>query len=137
MGQNSTRNVSKSTPAKKISKGSAKTAYELIPEFGNGNLGKQFLAEVRKYDVPTSHQKKITLFLHIMEKIGVKNITVNHVFTCYRLLKEPTPLNINQAIIDAKNKNMWLINDSWQDLKTHHKGQEMIEHNLIPKVDKK
>jgi hypothetical protein len=122
---------SKPSLPKKQSNTSAKTQLQVVPVFSSGELGKKFLSEIKKYDIPKSHQKKITLFIYIMQQIGVKNISVNHVFTCYRLLTEKTPLNLTQAIIDAKNKNMWVINDSWQDLKTHHKGDEMVEHDLI------
>jgi len=128
--QISNKNTKPSAP-KKQSNPSAKSQLQVVSEFSSGEQGKRFLAETKKYEIPKSHQKKVTLFVYIMKQIGVKNISVNHVFTCYRLLTEKTPLNLQQAIIDAKNKNMWVVNDSWLDLKTHHKGDEMVEHDLI------
>lgn len=128
--QTSNKNTKSSAP-KKQSNSSTKGQLQVVSEFSSGEQGKKFLSEIKKYVIPKSHQKKVTLFIYIMQQIGVKNISVNHVFTCYRLLTEKTPLNLQQAIIDAKNKNMWVVNDSWIDLKTHHKGDEMVEHDLV------
>jgi len=120
---------------KKGSSTAIKETYEVVKEFYSGEDGKSFLVEMKGYTNPASHQKKVTLFIYLMQKVGVENITVNHVFTCYRLLTDKTPEKLKQAITDAKNKRAWIINDSWEDLKVHHKGEEMVEHELILRED--
>jgi hypothetical protein len=129
---NSQGNKSKSK-TKQSTNGSAKEHLEIVTGFSNGQEGKSFLSEIKKYELPKSHQKKATLFIYVMQKIGTQNITINHIFTCYRLLTEKTPGNLRQAIIDAKNKSVWIVNENWDDLKTHHKGDEMVEHELVKK----
>lgn len=129
-------NVSQSTKkakpkAKQSTNNSSKESLEVVPEFFNGTESKSFLSEIKKYSLPASHQKKATLFIYVMQNIGMQNITINHVFTCYRLLTEKTPGNLRQTITDAKNKNVWIVNEDWGDLKTHYKGDEMVEHSLI------
>jgi hypothetical protein len=112
--------------------GSPKIApLEVDRDFINGSSGKRFLSEVKSFSLPKSHSKKITLFVYLMQKLSIPNISINKIFSCYRLLSLTTPNYLKQIITNTKNDNVWLIIDSWDDIKTHHKGDEMVEHELM------
>lgn len=109
------------------------TLLELDRDFINSENERKFREKIKEFIIPSAHDKKITLFVYVMQKIGMTNITLNQIFSCYRQLSEKTPNNLRQAVIDSKNKKCWIVNEDWTDIKTHHKGEEMVEFELTQK----
>ena len=91
----------------------------------------EFLSALDVYETPSSHAKKCALYTFIIsEVLKIEEISVNHIYSCYRLA-EQSPPNIKQAVRDAKKKN-WLIHDSWDEIQVHTTG--LIS---IPKFEEK
>ncbi len=58
--------------------GSSGEQLDVVSEFFNNS--KPFLNEISKFEMPKGHQQRVLLFIYIMQKIGMKNITLNHIY---------------------------------------------------------
>lgn len=120
-------NSQKSKKSKTTTSNPSKETLSLVNDFWTGQSGKDFITRSKEYDLPKSHEKLVVYLVYIMQKVNVTDITLNHVFTAYRLLSLKTPTSIRDVIKNAKNRSGMLIVDDSGHIRTHHKGDELVE----------
>ena len=78
--------------------------------------------------------------VYYLQKIaGLKNVTLNMAYTCYREVQRKPPEAFRQSFIDTKNKAGWIEFSDDGHLTVPHRGSVFVEHDLpkaSPKEDK-
>lgn len=75
--------------------------------------------------------EKNTLFIYYLDKLAsVKNINLNHIYTCYKEVGEKMPLALKQSLADTSSKKGWIDTKSMLDIKITIKGESLVEHEL-------
>jgi hypothetical protein len=87
---------------------------------------------------PTIGFEQNAIFVYFLEKIlKVQNISVDHVFTCYKYLDQKPPSALRQSLIDTNNKKKWLNTSSMTDIKITAKGENVVLYELTENPDEK
>lgn len=93
-------------------KPSKKTESKSLKKLNNIDFfpdGKESLQDCYNNFIPKSNNEKILVFVHWLNEIaGVKDISTDHIFTCFEELKLPVPEKFAQAIRDARSKSGWI-----------------------------
>lgn len=108
--------------------------YSTIPEFFNGAEGAAFKVEIGKYDIPKANEKAAALFIYVMGQISITNITLNHVYTAYRLADTKAPKNIKSVVYNSSSRGGYIVSADLNDLSTNHIG-EQFALGLMKKTD--
>lgn len=123
---------SKSTSAskKRSSGGSASGTFvkDLDLSGGGNNLRlKDFHAQ---YLVTSNLERNLIFAYYLQHKLGLSDITLNHVFTCYREVGVKVPGALLQSLRDTANRRGWLDTSITDDLKVTVTGMNYLEHDL-------
>lgn len=107
-----------------------KESYSIVK---NLNLAQpQSLIEFYNSKKTPSALEKNTIFVYYLEKIaGIKNINLNHIYTCYKELNEKMPKALKQSIADTSSKKGWLETKKMTDIKITTRGESLVEHDLV------
>ncbi len=118
------------SPKKKSAKKSSSLpSFSMLDEIYKGENAKAIKDFYNQYGNMGNIQK-VTLFIYFLEKkLNISSITLNHLYTCYKIINAPLPKALQQAVRDAKQKT-WLSHDDWNDLKVTHMGENAVEHEF-------
>lgn len=117
------------TSKPKISNTSSKT-YNLIPSLNLVSNGNESLKDFyNKYSAKNNFDKNIIILYYLRRILGAENIGINHIYTCYKHLSQKIP-NINQSLLDTKNRKGWVDISDKEDLKVTVAGENYIEHEI-------
>jgi len=81
-------------------------------------------------------ERNLVFIYYLQQKMGLKNITIDHVFTCYRDIGVKVPKALQQSLWDTTNRKGWLDTSSSDNITVTVPGLNYIEHDL-KKVDGK
>lgn len=110
--------------------GSLKESYTIIKniDFNDPQSLKSFYSSKK----PQSALQKNAIFVYYLDKIAViKNINLNHIYTCYKEVGEKMPQALKQSLADTSSKKGWVDTKSMADIKITIKGESLVEHELI------
>lgn len=111
----------------------AQVNFTYVDELWTGQAGPEFKAAYARFEDPKSHPKYVTLFLHILKNdLKIEKLTINHLYTCYRLAGVKLPKHLKVAVADAKKK-AWVIDD-WENLRPSPIGEDAVTHDFTKKV---
>lgn len=118
-----------------ISNGKSKSSkkllsYQYIQTLNLKPSNKQSLIDFSsEYDAKSNFEHNL-IFVYYLEKIlNEKNISVNHLYTCYKELGIKVP-NIYQSITDTKKHKGWIETKDTNDLKVPIAGENHLEHKM-------
>ena len=109
--------------------GSLKESYSIVKniDFNKPQSLKEFYASKKAQ----SALEKNTVFIYFLDKIaGIKNINLNHLYTCYKEVGEKMPQALKQSLADTSSKKGWIDTKSMSDIKITIKGESLVEHEL-------
>lgn len=124
----------KTKPKTKSSSSGNKLNLTIVTDFHDGNEGKEFLEEIKKYKIPDSGQKLVVLYIYLMKKVGVTGITANHVYTAYRLQGKKPPNNLSATLNNARVRLGYLKQSGPDGFQTNHKGEDFVLLELLDKT---
>jgi hypothetical protein len=67
---------------------------------------------------------------YLQKLLGLNEVTLDHVYTCYAEVSRKPPGAFRQSFIDTKNKEGWLEFDDSGNLSIPHRGTVFVEHDL-------
>lgn len=109
----------------------------LIKDLNLQPSGKKSLKDFYTGKAPGSNIEKNVVFVYYLEKIlEITNITISHVFTCYREVNLPLPVNLRQSLVDTSSSRYGYLNGIMKDLKISVQGDNFVQFNL-PKITNK
>lgn len=122
----------KKTTNKKGAMPNTPANYTYVQELWGGSLGLKLKELYNVYEDPKSHPKYVLLFLYILkQELKIEKVTLNHLYTCYRLANVKLPKHLRVAVNDAKKK-AWLIDD-WENLQVTPLGEDAVIHDFAQK----
>ena len=100
-----------------------------------GKKGLSLKSFVEKYEPLKSGMEWNTLFVYYLEKIlEIKDIGVDHIYTCYKDINQKSPSSIYQNLIDTARNKATINTSSIDDIKITVQGENFVEHE-IPERD--
>lgn len=74
---------------------------------------------------------KNAVFVYYLSKIAnIKNINLNHIYSCYKEVGERLPGALKQSLADTSSKKGWIDTKSMADIKITLKGEGLVEREL-------
>lgn len=74
---------------------------------------------------------------YLQKLMGMNEVTLDHVYTCYTEVSRKPPGAFRQSFIDTKNKEGWLEFSDSGHLSIPHRGTVFVEHDLPKPIAKK
>ncbi len=99
--------------------------------------GKESLEEFCKgLKIGKSSREKNLVYIYYMQKVlGIEKISMDHVYTCYKHVKEKCPGNLYQNLVDTKNKRGWIVTSNMDQLSVTVPGENYLEHEMQKKAE--
>jgi len=122
----------KTAPTDKAKKSASKESYSIDRQLnlrGDGSIPsfKEFFEEK---EPSNAKQINAVAVYYLRKLIGLSEVTLDHVYTCYSEVKKKPPAAFRQSFIDAKNKEGWIEFDDKGFLDIPHRGTVYVEHDL-------
>ena len=110
-------------------------SYEIVKDLIlNAEGDKPSLKEFYSKKGPKSNYEHNVVFCYYLLKIReIKQIGINHVYTCYKEVKQRIP--VLGVSLSETSKKGWLNTSDMTDIKITPRGENYVEHDL-PKVKK-
>lgn len=134
--QKDVRSTSKRSASKKpgttTKRTSGKESYTLDRDLnlrGSSNVP-SFAAFYTEKAPKGAKQFNAVAVYYLKELLGLENVTLDHVFTCYSEAKLRPPGAFRQSFIDTKNKEGWIEFEENGSLAIPHRGVVYVKHDL-------
>ena len=92
---------------------------------------KDFYAQ---YKPSTYFEKNLIFVYYLTHELGLSDIGVDHVFTCYREVPVRIPGALPQSLKDTSQRRGWIDTTSLSDITVATAGLNYLEHDM-PKAD--
>jgi len=127
-------NTKKKVSAKpKTSSARKKDSFTLLKDLDLSGkpLKTESFSDFVKHKKSTSHVQFITISVYYLAKImNLENITIDHVYTCYKNIGKRPPNNLAQSFKDASGKRYGYIDFSdRENIKIPHIGETLVEND--------
>lgn len=132
-----TESDKKSSTTKNRPNGKSKESYSILKDLnlrGNGGQSFKEFFEEKKPKSATEFNSVAVYYLADILKIG--GITPNHVYTCYKEVKQRTPEAFIQSLRDAASKHGYIDTADMNNIKIPLRGKNFVEHDLPKKKAK-
>lgn len=86
---------------------------------------------VGQFDSPTKDELYLLSISYLIDHLHVKNITIDHIYTCLDELDERIPTHLRQVLTNTKNDKGWIDTSDFENLTTTIKGQNHLKHDMI------
>lgn len=101
----------------------------------NGSNSENDLKNFIEGKKPASNVQRTTLFVYFLQnKLGLSDITIDHIFTCYKNIGVRVPNNLPQNITDACSSRFGFLDRNNGKLTMSVVGTNFVEYDL-PKKD--
>lgn len=133
--QKETKKLVKKLKAKSSSK-KQKTTLSIVKNLNLSPKGKKAFKDFIEEKQPKSDQEKCTVSVyHMQHNLELTNISVNHIFTSYKISKWRVPSGLDNTLKVTASQKGWLDTSDGNNIKTTTLGENLVEHDL-PKVKK-
>lgn len=136
-----------SHPARQIRKkgGSSKSmskrkeSYQIVKDLVlSAKNEKESLRDFYSKKAPSTGLEKSAVFVYYLQKVaGVKDIGVNHMYTCYKDVNEKVPGALRQSLVDTSARKGWIDTKSMDNITITTHGENLVEHELPREIKKK
>jgi hypothetical protein len=93
----------------------------------NAKSLKDFYAQYK----PTSQFEKNLIFVYYLaNEKQEKSITLDHIYTCYKMLGERVPTALPQSLRDTAGQKGWIDTSNISDIKVTTIGDNFINHDI-------
>lgn len=83
-----------------------------------------------RYKSANNFENNLIFAYYLQEIVKIQNISVNHIYSCYRILNIKIPL-FPQTLIDTKNRKGYIENSDYNDLKVTRTGINFMTHDMV------
>jgi len=126
--------------AKSKTKGKAKSATTLsiVKDLNLKPSDKQTFIQFSELKKPSSNlQKCIVAVYYLNHELKLPNINIKHIYTCFKEAGWRLPADLANTLQYAASVNGWLDTSDSSDIKLSTHGDNLIEHDLPPKISNK
>lgn len=115
--------------------GKGKPSYSVIKDLNLKPKSKISLIDFAADKKPSSHKEKCVVCTHYLNRtLEIKNININHIYTCYKDAGWKVPKNFKNMLHQA-GADGWLDTKDGNNLLVTPIGENLVEHDL-PKKEK-
>jgi hypothetical protein len=124
-------------PSSEIKISPMKPSYTYLKELALGAAnGRPSLVEFMDAKFPITNEERNLVFIHYLQNVvGLKSITADHIYTCYKAANIRTPLNIENSLEQTASQRHWIKIDKSGHLTLTATGKNYVE-NQLPKKTK-
>ena len=113
----------------------AKISHTIIKALNLKPKGKKTFIAFAKEKQPASFEQKCTIAAYYLEKIlSIKDISVNHIYTCYKDVNWRVPSDLRNKLSYTSSQKGWLDTSSMANIKLTAHGENLVEQDLPPKT---
>lgn len=114
-----------------------KPSYTYLKDLSLGAAnGRPSLVEFMDAKFPITNEERNLVFLHYLKNVlGLKLVTSDHIYTCYKAANIRTPLNIEHSLEQTAAQRHWIKIDPSGRLTVTSAGKSYVE-NQLPKKTK-
>lgn len=115
---------------KKGAKSNTSEAYNLV-ELNLSQEERDACAEFYTTHTSSNNQDKVVVIAKwLKDAKGIDEVDKDTIFTILRTLGESTSFNINQALLNAKNKKSYFVSPEPSKFKINHIGEDHVERDM-------
>jgi hypothetical protein len=130
--QNKKESTGKSKPT-----GKSKESYSILKELDlRGNGGQSFKDFFEEKNPKSAVEFNSVAVYYLADILKLTGITPNHIYTCYKEVKQRTPEAFVQSLRDAASKHGYIDTANMSDIKIPLRGKNFVEHDLPKKKAK-
>ncbi len=89
-----------------------------------------------QYKADTIYEKNVLFVYYLKNYLGIEQVNVNHIFSCYKKLGVRLPSLLKQSILDTASRQGWLDTSTTDNIRLTVSGENAVEHD-IKKADVK
>jgi len=128
----------KPSGAKAKGKGKSKASLSLVKDLNFKPKGKKPFDEFIGTKKPSSYYEKSTISAYYLKhELSISAISANHIFTCFKHMNWRVPANLLNTLAYTASRYGWLDTSNREDIKVTTMGENLVEHDLLPKKDSK
>ena len=132
-----TKKVRKAVKGQRSPSKKSKASLSIVKELNLSPKGKTSFADFMALKEPKSDQEKCAAAVfHLQRTLELPGITVNHVYTCYKIMKWRVPANLENTLTVMASQKGWIDTTNLKDIKITTHGENLIEHDLPKKKAK-
>jgi hypothetical protein len=88
--------------------------------------------------LPTNgYEQCLVASYYLIDVLDIKNVTHNHVYTCFKQVNWKTPPYMYDKLITTAHEKGWLDTSDLMNVKLTPHGSNYVEYDLPKKKDKK
>lgn len=108
----------------------------IIKELNLNPSGKQSFKSFAEDKLPSANNEKCVVSVYyLLNELELDNISVNHIFTCYKNVGWRVPANLYNIVAVTASRNGWLDTSDMNNIKLTPHGGNLVEFDL-PKKSK-
>ena len=132
--KNTNENKNERKPKQQINKEAPKLLSDLnlIPQDGKQSL-KDF---IKNYNSNSSEELNLFYSYYLKKILKIDNVTIDHIFSCYKHTGKKPPTNLYQTLVNTKNRKGWLNINNINDIKVTINGDNYVEFDFKEKTNK-
>ena len=131
--ENSSPKTSKASKIIKKTKSASKTKtnFSIVKDLNlKPEEGKSFQDFVNTKLPKTGYEKSLVAVYYLKEILGIKNISVNHVFTCYKDANWRVPADLYNNLAKTASSHGWIDTSNMDDIRVTTQGENYINFDL-------
>jgi hypothetical protein len=131
----SSRKKSKKKSSKKVTRPKKKATFSIVKDLNLKPSGKDSFNDFVDVKNPTSMVGKITVAVYYLSQVvGIDQISVDHVYTCFKWMNWKLPAQFVNMIHQAGAKG-WLDTSDRDNIVLTTLGENLVEHELRAKKE--
>ena len=119
-----------STKKKKNSGGSASGSIVKDLDLSGGAKGERLKDFYNSYKLASNMERNLVFVYYLQHTLAIENITLDHVFTCYRDVGVKVPAALQQSLWDTTNRKGWLDTSSSENITVTVPGMNYLKHDM-------
>lgn len=90
-----------------------------------------------KYLSKTFFENNLLYVFYLEKTLKISEISVDHVYTCYKKTGQKVPGNLYQSLADTRKLKGWIDTKNMNDLKVSIQGENYVDHEMVHKEPSK
>jgi len=100
--------------------------------FGGAERLKDFFSQ---YKISSNYERNLIFVYYLQHRLNLENITIDHIFTCYRDVGVKVPSALQQSLWDTSKHKGWLDTSKGENVTVTVPGMNHLEHDLKKQGD--
>jgi len=115
---------------KSVSGGSASGKLVNDLDLSGGGKTESLKEFFTKHNLKTNYERNLVFVYYLQHRLKTEDITIDHVFTCYRHVKVKVPNALQQSLWDTSKHKGWIDTSSGENITVTVSGMNYLEHDL-------